>query len=451
MSKLRLNDLDELILMVRDKVSQLYIAEAVDAYRGGAYRAATISAWIAVTSDIIAKIRELASQGDNNANSTIRQLDSAIEANNLTQLQKIENNLLQKAKEEFEFLSVSEHEDLSRLRHDRNLCAHPAFVQEGVLFQPTPELVRTHIVHAVLHLLQHQPIQGKSALSRIVQDLIRPSFPQDIDDVTEYLSKKYLTRAKEALVRNLLVLLLKEALRGEKPELIGRENAILASIVAISRKFPIAYEEQLKTKLPGLVDSLDDDQLKRVFRLLGVDQRCWSWLDEPSKIRIDSMVKNLEFEEMVQFGIFELVSLSEFRKLLLDRFDSLEHSEKIQVISANPRPEFKNEAIDLFSNAWGWRIAENLGENVLLPMARFFSPEDITSVLLAAGENDQINDASGMPDIMVRFFEKTKHFYPQTKSDWISFVDILSTDLRRDSSYPRLRKKLDEFDTNFVA
>jgi hypothetical protein len=91
MSRFRLNDLDEIILKVRDKISQRYIAEAVDAYRGGAYRASTISTWIAVTSDIISKIRELASQGDSNAKSIIELLDKAITTNNVPQLQKLEN------------------------------------------------------------------------------------------------------------------------------------------------------------------------------------------------------------------------------------------------------------------------------------------------------------------------------------------------------------------------
>ncbi|MBW4500097.1 MAG: hypothetical protein KME57_11190 [Scytonema hyalinum WJT4-NPBG1] len=57
------------------------------------------------------------------------------------------------------------------MKEDRNLCAHPAFIAEEELFQPTPELVRTHIVHAVVHLMQHQPVQGKSAIQRIMSEI----------------------------------------------------------------------------------------------------------------------------------------------------------------------------------------------------------------------------------------------------------------------------------------
>src|SRR4051812_7885178 len=64
MSELTLTDLDELILTVRDRNSRAYISEAVATYRARAYRAAIMSTWAAVAYDIIAKIRELAAQGD---------------------------------------------------------------------------------------------------------------------------------------------------------------------------------------------------------------------------------------------------------------------------------------------------------------------------------------------------------------------------------------------------
>ena len=198
MNSTKLTDLDELSLTVRDRESSLYIGEAINAYRGGAFRASIISTWVAVVTDIISKLRELASQGDANASTQISSIDTAIQNNNVPQLQKIENELLEKARNDFEFLSQQEFTDLERLKQDRNLCAHPAFVTEGLLFQPQPEIVRAHIVHAILHLLQHKPVQGKSALNRINADIIRSSFPADQENVNKLLGAKYLNRAKDS-------------------------------------------------------------------------------------------------------------------------------------------------------------------------------------------------------------------------------------------------------------
>lgn len=53
----KLTDLDALILTVRNPLSRGYIDEAVRAYRAGSYKAAIVSLWVAVTFDIISKVR----------------------------------------------------------------------------------------------------------------------------------------------------------------------------------------------------------------------------------------------------------------------------------------------------------------------------------------------------------------------------------------------------------
>jgi hypothetical protein len=113
--------------------------EAVAAYQGGIYRAAIISTWIAVSYDVIAKVRELAAGGDANATQMISELDTAIAGRNVQQLQRIESGLLARARDDFEFLSAHEFTDLERLREDRHLCAHPAFVGEELLFVLRPD------------------------------------------------------------------------------------------------------------------------------------------------------------------------------------------------------------------------------------------------------------------------------------------------------------------------
>jgi hypothetical protein len=129
MSGLGLSDLDDLALTVRDRNSRSYIGEAIRAYRGGAYRSAIMSTWIAVAYDIISKIRELAGQGDGAAVAFVTNLDAAVAdyergaGGAVQRLQNIENDLLPQALTAFEFLSVQEHSDLERLKADRNRLA----------------------------------------------------------------------------------------------------------------------------------------------------------------------------------------------------------------------------------------------------------------------------------------------------------------------------------------
>lgn len=445
MNSTKLTDLDELALMVRDRESSLYVGEAINAYRGGAYRASIISTWIAVVTDIISKIRELAAQGDANAIAQITAIDTAIQNNNVPQLQKIENELLEKARNDFEFLSQQEFTDLERLKQDRNLCAHPAFVTEGLLFQPQPEMVRAHIVHAILHLLQHKPVQGKSALNRVVADIIRSSFPSDLESVTKLLGIKYLNRAKDTFVKNLIIVLLKSYLKGENVDLVNKGQALIHSLGAVAHYYLSIYEETLKEKLTGTIDSLDDNQLPKIFKLIGADVRFWALLDDPNRIRIQTLLNNLSLIELVGFEVFDAMQIPEFKELLAEKFDNLDPLEKEQIIASAPRPEFADLAISLYSSAGNFRSAERLGRNVLLPMSQNFTSEQILIVLEAVSVNDQINSASETPSILVQFLERTHGNLQDTKQGWVDFIGTLSDNPNEYYSYPKLREKLVEY------
>ena len=163
-------DLDELVLMVRDRNSRAYIGEAVTTYR---VRCIPLGTPRHVDRGRLRHHlqgpRTECTRGCH-CRAFITVLDNAIDANNrgdpdgLKRLQIIENELLDKALRDFEFLVVQEHKDLERLRNDRNLCAHPAFTNDLTLFQPSAELVRAHIAQRV-STSAHPPVQGKHALN----------------------------------------------------------------------------------------------------------------------------------------------------------------------------------------------------------------------------------------------------------------------------------------------
>ena len=443
MNYVRLADLDELTLTVRDKDSRLYIGEAIDAYRGGAYRAAIMSAWIAVVTDIISKIRELAGQGDAKAAAIITNLDNAVQNNNIQQLQKIESELLNQAQNEFEFLSQQESTDLERLKVDRNFCAHPAFVAEGVLFQPQPDLVRAHIVHAITHLLRHQPVQGKSALARIKAEIVRPSFPNELENVEKLLGAKYLDRAKQSLVRNLIASLLAGYLK-EDVDLIGKEQALIHVLLAVSRKHPTIYEDTVRAKLPIIIDALNDKQLAKIFRLMGADAGYWIWLTEPFQVRINGVLNSLTPEEWTEHNVFDAVNIAELKETLMKKMSILKNSEKEQVIADKPRPEFADLAAALYAEVGSFRSAERVGNNILLPMSKYFNGEQILKILDDAKTNVQIQHAGGSPEILAEFFDKTLAHLNETKNGWLEFVDEISDDPENHYSYSTLRMKLAE-------
>ncbi len=427
MNHIRLTDLDELALTVRETKAKSYITEAIDAYRGGAYRAAIVSTWIAVTFDIISKIRELASQGDSAAKKIAQDLDKAISAKDFRKLQALEDDFLNKAHVDFEFLSSQEFIDLSRLKDDRNLCAHPAFVTEDVLFQPEPERVRLHIVHAIKYLLQHQPVQGKSALTRLVADIKSISFPNEIETASVFLNSKYLDRAKTALVQNLVVALLKALLHGDDPDLPPAFSSQVAlTLQAIALRHPNLYEARMSERLPSIAESLSDSLLPNLFQLLGADPRCWGWIGEPTRIRIKTFVSVGVSQPATRNIIFRAVNVEELKPLIVNAFNSLTPESQIGVIASTPRPEFADRAIQIYSSASSFRGAESLGTSVIIPMIRYFSGNDVIKILEVVKKNGQIWDAAGTPTILEELFDGTIKQINISRNAWKELFDFLA-------------------------
>jgi hypothetical protein len=80
-------------------------------------------------------------------------------------------------------------------------------VSEENPFSPPGELARLHIRSAVHHLLQHQPVQGKYALERLMVEIDSDYFPANKKAALVAFSSGPLKRPCDSLVRNLVVIL----------------------------------------------------------------------------------------------------------------------------------------------------------------------------------------------------------------------------------------------------
>jgi hypothetical protein len=454
MIQTHLVDLDELVQTVRDINAREYIAEAIAAYRARAYRSAIMGTWVAVAYDIIAKIRELAVQGDAAAVTFSTTLDTAIalKATNYVQaiktLQGIENDLLNQAISSFEFITAQEHTDLERLKQDRNQCAHPAFVTDMLLFQPSPELVRTHIAHAIYHLLAHPPTQGKNALARLKSDLMQPSFPTDQKAVNEFMEMRYFNHAKTALLNNFVTVLLKVIIKASEPDLIGHEDAVLRCLVAFAISHSDIFRVRMTEQLPRLTDLSDDNELKRVFRILAVDKRCWSWLSQPTRIRLKSIVQTYQYDAGSVGSMLGALSVDELRPRFVARVMTFTDGDREALLSRHHRPEFVDVAIELYSDVGRFRDSDRIGRAVIKPIAALMSADQVQRLLAAAGSNNQIYRAgSDTSEVLLDLFEKTADLRDATKPAWQGFMTTVlgnSPSPESPTAHPSVRRALEE-------
>lgn len=442
-----LTDIDSLALSVRDPESKRLIIEAISAYRGGAFRSAIVSSWIAVDYDIIVKARELATHGDGVAIAFVQEIEQAIQNNDVKKMQAIESAVLATASKKLELFAPHELDDLNRLQKDRNLCAHPAFSTNDALFQPTPELVRTHITHALKHLLINAPLQGKSAIERFHADLLSPSFPVDGDSIGTFVRTKYLDRAKDVMVVNLIKSLLSAPFGSDSAQYIGHRHQIARTLREIAKAKTAIYDETAKDHVARKYDAIPDALLLSISAFFECDTCMWDWLPEPTRIRFRKLLNDADAEMLKRHSAFDASSIPELAGILLARFDSFDKEVQIGIISQTPRREFIAPAIRIYDESGNYRTAEQRGRALIIPLAPLMHAGEVRAMLEAVRGNGQIYDASGTPDILDEVFESSRSVLGETKPDWQSFVNEMTKNCGGDAtahySYPQLRAKLD--------
>jgi hypothetical protein len=200
-------DLDEHLLKCRAGASRSYAEEALAAYRAGAYRSSIVTTWIAVVFNIIEKMREVALFGNAEIKQKLAEFEQwqeQIATGNrsvLAQALAFERDILAYTHTKLEFIDAQQLLDLSRLQEDRNRCAHPTFQRDGVPYQPTGEIARAHLSHAMLHLLQQPPVQGRAALAELRRIVTSGYFPKETTKANAELREHILSRPSPALIR----------------------------------------------------------------------------------------------------------------------------------------------------------------------------------------------------------------------------------------------------------
>lgn len=436
-------DLDELALRCRDVQARLYIQEAVSCYKAGAYRSCIVSTWNAVVFDYLHKLGELELSGDVNAKRKLEEFElirAGGEAR-LKQALEFERKVIDIAASEFELLTPLEKIDLKRLHDDRNRCAHPSMQSPDDPYQPTAELARTHLRNTVEILLQREPVQGKAALDRIMSEVQSKYFPERSEDAIRHFQAGPLRRARKALVRNLLIVLGKKFLR----ETVGSEERrrILAATNAIIEMHRAVAEEVFRTDITSIMRETADDNL---YILVGFCRRiriAWESLDAPTVIRLERYVDTVEGNGKTGC-IAHAMGVPELKARAAARLPSFDEDDFVKLMAIEPILEYAPFVIPMFSRAGGYRHAERLGENLIVPLAHLLSAEQLVEIHRAVMANGQIWDAGGIQSMLGELFEGSNHLRIETKTSWQELLTFLKDCRDHDGWYGELQTKMED-------
>ncbi|MGW0434682.1 hypothetical protein ACWDV4_19370 [Micromonospora sp. NPDC003197] len=438
--------LEDLQAAVRDPGSRRYLTEAVRAYQAGAFRPAIVGIWVAVALDLVNKIREIAASGEGEARSFVEGLDRAVISGNVEHVAKLERDLLEVCRDKFELLIDREVDELERLRRDRHVCAHPAFVRPDEVFEPTPELVRVHLGTAVDAVLSKGPTPGKKAIERFRHEIDGTAFPNNLDDLCEYLRERYFERGKSSLRRGLAELIVKVAINPPDGDLRRGDRCALAAH-ALERIQPEllshALNKVVKNKEEGL--GLTATELIRFAGALGDLDLAWLALPASSHSRVRAAVEAADLGSLLDHGLFTRQLPEGIAAVVNSRREHLNVGNLMDVVTQNPELSFTQAAIKVFADSGSFRAAEANMARLILPIAKEMSASDIKSIIAIFVHNNQIHFASGMPDLMLKFFHSTVGHFTECATDWYTLSAAMQSFDQAGGyySYPDLREAID--------
>ena len=292
-------DLDELIGRCRDKQAKKLIQEAVACYRAGAFRSCIVATWNAVVFDFLHKLRELELLGDGKATEILKDFENKSLNSDFKGLWGFESDISKKALEDFELISPVEQKDIIRLFEDRSRCAHPSMASLEEPFEATAELARYHLRSAVIHILQRPPVQGRSALNRIWNNIKSENFPSDVESAIIVLQKSPLARARQNVIKDIVIGLTKSLLIDSLLE--DERQRQFSALNAVSQMYPKEVGEILNDKLSYLIeDKIDDANWDKVIIYLG-SVTAWERISEPCQIKAKVFIDKLDIYDNKNF------------------------------------------------------------------------------------------------------------------------------------------------------
>jgi hypothetical protein len=175
------------------KKTQEYFKEVISSYNNHNFRAAIVTLYSVVISDLLLKLENLDEiYSDVTAKSILDEIKSFQETNPTSG--DWEKDIVEKIKTRTNLLNNIDFAHILALRNDRHFCAHPVINnKEQKLYTPSKEAVGAHIRNMLDSLLTKPPILSKKILRTIIIDIAdKKNILIDQESFEKYVLAKYL-------------------------------------------------------------------------------------------------------------------------------------------------------------------------------------------------------------------------------------------------------------------
>lgn len=429
-------EIESLSHFVRDFKSRRLIDDAVAAYCNGALRSSIVSTWTAVVTDIIAKIREIELLSNPEATKFLRELKCAISSSNKEDEPKlmidIEKNILKTARDKFHFIDSHEHDILERIRIDRRKCAHPAFTEENQLFYPSPDLVRSHIVHALQILLTQPPVQESSNINKFIEDVFGDAFPSKEERVKEYIFSKYISNRKDNFIEDIIETILEVPFSVDENELSEKTKILAWALGMIFEKKEELFTKKARSFLNLQEHTPPGMRLIRICPYLGISRYIWSWMKTQIQLSLIEIVEKCTVDDIIEHHVLDALNIEDIEACLIDKVNSMNSSDKESLILRYKHKFFVPFAIDMFKDCTSEESRYHIGLDIVVPLFEYFDVNGVILIHKAIKENSGLSDSIGAATVLEYLFDETKNLLPYTKDSWRDIMENCSSEVYGD-------------------
>jgi hypothetical protein len=293
---------------------------------------------------------------------------------------------------------------------------------------------------AVMHLLQRPPVQGRSALARIWQDIESFTFPTDPNLAAEYFKQGLLASARPSLIKNIIIGLTVSLLIEEKSD--DERERQFSGLNAIALIYPKEAREILSEHLSHIItDKTTDENWKYIIAYLRKTIFI-EYLSDAVVIRAKIFIEKIDIHSFSVYfddDIEDILINAAHVDFLIDSV-----KEKLKRASVNELLNIKNKLPNKFDNFLQDMLRDSIEEliqsyvvstcfdassslaSTISKASSFLSSPQKETILNAWCDNDQIHGSRHSTIIIYHFFDED---YGNNCSDnyyWNLFIDNLS-------------------------
>lgn len=392
------HSIENLVENIFNSKTREYFQEVIQTYYTNCYRSSVVMLYSVVISDLIFKLEELRDvYNDAIAKKILLEIEGLQKAN--PKSPDWENKLIEMIADRTKLLEISDVENINQLHKHRHLSSHPVLNQTSILFKPSKENVKSHIVNMLQGVLIKPPILSTKIFTELLNDLSknRDRFTEE-KDLKRFLNAKYFKNLRQETLNDIFKKIWKLVFKLENDDCdLNRDinYRTLTIIYGLNSAEILKLVKNEESHFDGILHGVCT---KYFFNFLFDTPKIYKTLSELNKAHIDYEIENsLEYKFS---SWFSFNSIFDFHTYLIDLMKagygfslSRDIIDKLKALykEFDMKSQYFDLAIAIFSKSNNYDTADSNFHQIIEPYLTDFSPDQLKEIVKSINENSQIN------------------------------------------------------------